>query len=132
MPIFGYLFLGGGVVFGLYAVVTIADHVLLLRRGVRTTGRIIDRDQALDGEYGTETTFTPTIRFKDADGRVVEFQAEESTDDAQSRIGRELAVVYPPGKPQHATIANASIAAPILQLLLSIACAAVGAMLLPR
>ncbi|MBV9070035.1 MAG: DUF3592 domain-containing protein [Acidobacteria bacterium] len=131
MNALSYVFLVGGGAFALYSLLDLIDRGRLLHAGVRTRGRVIDRDRADEPDF-SQPLWLPTIRFVDASGREVDFTPEESMTDAQSELGREVEVVYPPKDPRRAMIARASVAGPLFALAISIACAAIGALLMHR
>ena len=70
--------------------------IVLRRRRVLATGKVIDVDTSGDAPY------TPTIEFTDASGRARRFDSDLPVNRATETVGAEIAVMYDPQNPKRA------------------------------
>jgi hypothetical protein len=118
----GWLFLGGGSVFALHAIWSLIDDAKASRTWPRVTARVISRDAETVGQMDySEPLWYPTVRFGDTT-----LQLPDSMREAESRVGAKLELTHPPGQPSNARIRKGRIGASVMQLVLALACAAVG------
>jgi hypothetical protein len=120
--LFGWLFFGGGSIFALHAFWTLIDDAIASRTWTRVTARVVSRDAETIGqqEYG-EPLWYATVRF---DGTTL--QLEDSMREAESRVGAKVELSHPPGEPSLARIRKGRIGAALIQLIVALACAAIG------
>jgi hypothetical protein len=118
----GWLFLGGGSVFALYAIWSLADEAIASRTWQRVTARVVERDAETAGDTEfSEPSWYVTVRFGETT-----LQLADSMGEAESRIGAKVEVTHPPDQPQQARIRKGRIGPAILQLVLGLVCAAIG------
>jgi hypothetical protein len=55
---------------------------------------------------GGGVRYAPRLRFRTAEGQLIEVQSTEGSDEAEFAAGATVAVLYPPGAPQRAVLAN--------------------------
>jgi hypothetical protein len=120
--VFGWLFLGGGGVFALHAISSLIEDVIASRTWPCVTARVVSRDAESVGqtEYG-EPLWYPTVRFGDTT-----LQLADSMSEAESRVGAKIELMHPPGQPSLARIRKGRLGTALLQLVIGLACAAIG------
>lgn len=59
-------------------------------------------------DHHVDVLFYPSVRFRTADGRTVEFQNDLGTN-APPRVGDEVTVIYDPARPEEARVALGSM-----------------------
>ncbi len=91
---------------------TLEEHWRLASTGVATDGTIVS-DQEVQyragrtGASGASVAYTPTFRYRTAEGRVVEGTVPESLPRDEIRPGRIMRVVYDPANPTTVRLASA-------------------------
>lgn len=91
-----WVFLVAAFMFLLAAPGTYGD-IVLMRRSVRTTGKVVRID-----EGSSDGPDTPIIDFRDASGRLWTFESELGCNAATRRIGASVPVIYDPLNPKRA------------------------------
>jgi hypothetical protein len=120
--IFGWLFLAGGALFALQAISTLIGEVIASRTWPRVTARVVSRDAEQVGqtEYGEPLWFV-TVRFDQTT-----LQLDDTRSEKESRVGTKIELVHPPGEPSRAQVAKGRAGAAVLQLVVALACVAIG------
>jgi hypothetical protein len=75
----------------------------LQRRGVHTTGRVVDLQYNPDPANGTGN-YHPVLEFRTAGGEQVQAVAREGGNPAPARVGADVRVLYDPVNPSVAEI----------------------------
>jgi hypothetical protein len=74
-----------------------------LARAVEVQGSVIEMVRVRDSD-NTGYLFTPLVRFRTAEGKVIEFQSGVRTNPPAYRTGQTVSVLYDPEEPQSAAI----------------------------
>ncbi len=91
-----------GVFLMLFAYYTGRVHFDLIRKGVRTTGRIIDYKEEYFGRSNSTSAFMPIVEFKARD-RVIRFK-DWIGSNSTGELNNTVTILYDPGDPSAAMI----------------------------
>jgi hypothetical protein len=92
--IFGLVFAGVGI----YGIVSSRR---LWRRGVRTTGSVVDLERRVDPGAGPGVVYFPVLEFSTADGEQMRAVSKTS---GQPPVGKQVPILYDPANPGVAEI----------------------------
>jgi hypothetical protein len=98
----GLLFIAIGLIPGSLGAYSFVRNWMFLRAALRTSGNVTDMRQTVGSEGGT--TYTPIVSFTTHSGETIRFTSHVGSNRPRFDIGQEVAVVYDPNHPQHATI----------------------------
>jgi Protein of unknown function (DUF3592) len=92
-----------GIVFAAVGIYGVVYNLRLRRRGVRTTGSIVDVERRFNPDPNVGTAYHPVLEFRTADGAQVRAVASEGSGTPPA-IGKRVPVLYDPGNPSVAEI----------------------------
>jgi hypothetical protein len=91
-----------GVVFAAVGIYGVVYNRRLQRRGMRTTGTIVDVERRFDANPNVGTTYHPVLEFHTSDGAQMRVVAAGGS--GAPTIGKRVPVLYDPGNPSVAEI----------------------------
>ncbi len=101
MFLFGFLFFGITVVLALV-------KVFKMKKKIKTTGVVmnVETSQGMQQDIGSvrSTLYKPTVRFQTADGRVIDYTPNLSSNTSNYNVGENVPIYYDPQQPQNAFI----------------------------
>lgn len=83
----------------------LVDTRAWLARSIQAQGSVIDMVQIRDRDTGS-ITFAPLVRFRTADGRMVDFQSTFASNPPSHVTGEAVTILYDPMRPGSAAISG--------------------------
>ncbi len=104
----GVLFVLLGIAILISGAVTALKQVRKSRRGVATTGKVVDLVSRTFNP-GSAGVYCPLVEFTTASGQPVRFESQFGTMPASHRVGQSIPVRYDPVDPQKAEVDSTTV-----------------------